>query len=118
MRTKLTRRSILQGALLVATAASAHAGGALVTDSTTLFVYDSREAQSLALRERLGLPAIDVAQQHAERWSALRALQPEGRIAGLTKWSDHVLVRTLLEEKGLRLRSEARRGALFYWDMS
>jgi len=43
---------------------------------------------------------------------------PRGRVVGLTSWSDLVLARGLLEEKGLRLRAQARCGRLFYWEMS
>jgi hypothetical protein len=61
--------------------------------------------------------AIDVAHDAANRWVRLRSLNPEGRVAGLTTWSDFVQVRGLLQEKGKRLRVESRSGDLFYWEM-
>jgi hypothetical protein len=40
-----------------------------------------------------------------------------GRIAGLTTWSDYIQVRGALQQRGKRLRLEARSGGLFYWEM-
>jgi hypothetical protein len=78
----------------------------------------SRSPQSRNWRCRSLHSAIDVAQEHANFWRTLRKATPRGRVVGLTAWSDLVLVRGLLEEKGLRLRAEARCGRLFYWEMS
>jgi hypothetical protein len=39
-------------------------------------------------------------------------------VAGLTRWSDYVQTRALLEGQRLRLRTEARLGPLFYWEMA
>jgi hypothetical protein len=114
----VTRRTILKGALLTAAAVSCGAARALSEPSTALVVYDSRLPQSLLLRSRYSSVALDVAVEHASCWRNLRAMTPNGRIVGLTSWSDLVLVRGFLEEKRKRLRTEVRRGDLFYWEMS
>jgi hypothetical protein len=113
----LTRRSVLKGVLLATAAASAGASRAFSAPSASLVVYDSRLPRSLSLRDRHSSPAIDVAVEHASRWRNLRALRPNGRVVGLTTWSDLVLVRGFLEEKRKRLRAEVCCGKLFYWEM-
>jgi len=37
---------------------------------------------------------------------------------GLTSWNDLVQVRAVLEPRGMPIRTEARRGRLFYWEMA
>lgn len=113
----ITRRSMLQGLVLMAGAASTRAHELVVHDVIARLVYDSRVPASLDWRGGFPLPAIDLAQQHANLWRELRTVVPDGRIAGLTRWSDHVLARTLLQEKGMRMRIEVRRGDLYYWEM-
>jgi hypothetical protein len=93
-------------------------GRALALPRASMLVYDSRLAQSRVLLGRRAPRAIDVAHEHANLWRTLRGMAPHGRVVGLTSWSDLVLARSLLEEKGLRLRAEARCGNLFYWEMS
>ena len=100
----ITRRSVLQGALVVAATLSARTSGALAPPPA-LLVYDSRLDQSRTFRSR-----------HA--WRNLRSVRPTGTVAGLTRWSDYVQTRVLLEEQRLRLRTEARLGPLFYWEMA
>jgi hypothetical protein len=113
----VTRRWVLKGALLTAVSASAVTSRAMAPLSASTIIYDSRLPQSRAWRSGHSHPAIDVAQEHANFWRTLRGAAPRGRVIGLTVWTDLVLVRGLLEEKGLRLRGEARRGTLFYWEM-
>jgi len=113
----LTRRCFMKSAMLAASAAAAPAGAA-APPPAAMIVYDSRLPQSRALLGRRAHCALDVAQEHANLWRTLRGAAPRGRVVGMTTWSDLVLARGLLEEKGLRLRAEARRGALFYWEMS
>ena len=117
---KLTRRTMLKSALIAAAAAT-QAGRSVAAGSGAALiawrVFDSRRPPS---RAWLGFDAervIDVAPDAANRWVRLRALNPEGRVAGMTTWSDFVQVRGLLQEKGRRLRVEERSGDLFYWEM-
>lgn len=113
----LTRRTMLQGLLIAAGAAGAGASAWVGQDSMARAVFDSRIPDSLRWRDRLALPSIDIARQHANLWKELRAFAAGGTVAGLTRWSDHVLARSLLQEKGLRLRFQAHRGSLYYWEM-
>jgi hypothetical protein len=114
----VTRRSVLQSALLVAAAGSAGPVGALTGPCAALVVFDSRVPQSSSFRARLCARAVDVAVEHATRWRSLREWRSSGRVVGLTAWSDLVLVRGLLEEQRKRLRTEVRCGKLFYWEMA
>ena len=113
-----TRRLILKGALLAAASAATLTGRAIGMPSAAMIVYDSRLAQSRGLLGQNSPRAVDVAVEHANFWRTLRGTAPRGLVVGLTSWSDLVLVRGLLQEKGLRLRTEIRRGELFYWEMS
>ena len=114
----VTRRSMLKVVLSAAAAASAGTAHALSMAPVSLVVYDGRSPQSLSLRARHSVRAIDVADEHASLWRNLRAMTPHGRVVGLTTWSDLVVVRGFLEEKRKRLRTEVRCGRLFYWEMS
>jgi hypothetical protein len=114
----VTRRLVLKGALLTAASASTLMGRAIGMPSAAMVVYDSRLAQSRELLGQNSPHPVDVAHEHANFWRTLRGAAPPGRVIGLTNWSDLVQVRGLLEEKGLRLRAEARCGKLFYWEMS
>ena len=113
----ITRRSVLQGALVVAATLSARTSGALAPPPA-LLVYDSRLAQSRTFaespRRARGRPGRRACQPVAE--SAQRAT--DGTVVGLTRWSDYVQARALLEEQRLRLRAEARWGSLFFWEMA
>ena len=114
----VSRRLVLKGALAAAASASAVMAHAVAMPAAAMVVYDSRLPQSRALRGRNFRCAIDVADEHANFWRTLRGAVPRGGVVGLTTWSDLVQVRGLLEQKGLRLRTEARCGRLFYWEMS
>ena len=114
----VTRRSALQGALLVVAALSAGSRRVLATPAPALLVYDSRSPQSRALRQRHLGPAVDLRSEHANFWRTLRSGAPPERIVGLCSWSDLVQVRGLLQERGLRLREETRQGQLYYWEMT
>jgi len=112
----ITRRSLLKCALVAATAVPGTSR--LRPEPGVLLVYDSRLPQSLALQQSHVGRAIDLAHEHANRWENLRRLRPDGRVVGLTSWSDLVQVRGLLEQRGSRLRAQARCGRLFYWEMA
>lgn len=112
----ITRRSVLQGALVGSAMLAAGTSGELAPPPA-LLVYDSRLAGSRTFRSRHTGRAIDVAGEHANLWRNLRSVRPTGTVVGLTRWSDYVQTRALLEGQRLRLRTEARLGALFYWEM-
>lgn len=114
----ITRRSVLQGVVVAAATFSMGTSLALAVPPRALLVYDSRLPQSRALKFRHAGRSIDLAYEHDNLWRNLRNLRPTGTIAGLTTWSDLVQVRALLEERGSRLRAEARCGRLFYWEMA
>jgi hypothetical protein len=86
-------------------------------DRPTLTIFDSRALPSHAFGHGQRGPKIDVAQEDAMLWRSLR-MASKGRVEGLTSWSDWVLVRGLLEEKGLRVKHEAKAGKLFRWTMT
>ena len=60
---------------------------------------------------------IDVAEEHGRRWAALRDALPQGRIVGLTRWSELVIARGYAQEQGKRLRHERRVGKYFAWEL-
>ena len=113
----ITRRSLLKGTLVTATAAVLGASRMRLAPGA-LLVYDSRLPQSLALQRSHDGRSIDLAREHASRWGTLRRLRCSGIVVGLTSWSDLVQVRGLLEERGSRLRAQARCDRLFYWEMT
>lgn len=113
---KLSRRSLIKVGAVASLAASGTAR-AMAGAAPVLVIYDSRLPESRAFAALIPAPRIDVAQEDARFWASLRAAAPKGRIAGLTRWSDLVVVRGYLEEQGRRLRHEMRQGMLFRWDM-
>lgn len=112
----LSRRNLLASGAAAATVAAV-GGSRLAAAPPALVVYDSRRADSLAFARSIAAPRIDVAREDANLWRAVRGVAVEGIVVGLTGWSDWVLVRGMLEEKGKRLRREARAGRLFQWTM-
>jgi hypothetical protein len=118
---KVTRRTLLKNALIAAAAAT-QAGRSIATVSGTApilwRVFDGRRPASRAWLGADAGPAIDVADDAANRWTRLRGLRREGRVAGMTTWADFVQVRGRLQEMGKRLRVESRSGDLFYWEMA
>ena len=114
----LTRRSLLHGALLTAATAALGSRGVRASPSGALLVYDSRLPQGRALRNRHDGPAVDLQREHANSWRTLRCAARHERVVGLTRWSDLVQARSLLQERGLRMRLERRQGQLFYWEMA
>ena len=114
----LTRRAFLASAVS-ATAISVGPGAAAGTPCApiALRVFDSRSPLSQTWLGSNTGNAIDVAEEQANRWSKVRNSAPAGRVAGFTTWSDYIQVRGALEQKGKRLRLEARSGGLFYWEM-
>jgi hypothetical protein len=114
---RLTRRTMIKsGAGVVAL--SSLGGTTAFAAPPALIIFDSRLAESLAFARRYSAPRIDVSREDENFWRALRAAAPDGAIIGMTSWSDLVVVRGYLEERGKRLKSETRAGNLFGWTMA
>ncbi len=113
----ISRRTILKGAGAIGAASALPAFAAEPTPG--LIVFDSRIPESRAFAAGKNAVLIDVAHEDKSFWRNLRSV-PAGQVAGLTTWSDWVVVRGYLEEQRLRLRSEARvdNSALFKWRMA
>jgi len=120
----VSRRSVLKGAATLG-AASTLPSAALAGQSVDLVVVDSRLPETLASLGRSGGMVVDLATAEETQWQALRMLPDHIRTArGLTSWSDWVMVRGYLEERGLRLKDEAParaplsgKATLFRWTM-
>lgn len=118
----VSRRSVLKGAATVSAAASLP----VLAESTNgaLTVFDSNIPESRAFGWQ-AKSQLDVADLHGSNWQALRgAMKGVRSVKGLTGWSDWVVARGLLEERGFRLKSEASVAAplsghahLFKWEM-
>jgi hypothetical protein len=120
---KVSRRAIMKSTVLAGAATALPAMSA--ERPQTLTVFDSRIPESIAFAKDANLK-IDVADLDATRWASLRAALPNAtRVRGLTGWSDWIVARGLLEERGLRLKRETAVTAplsgkvhLFKWDMA
>jgi hypothetical protein len=127
-----SRRTILKGAVGLGAAGLSGAASlvspALAKGEKGLAITDSRlaEGKAFAVTARAkGLVVHDVAAFDGELWPMVQALpETRGRVTGLTGWADFVILRGLLEERGLRLVEErklAHRGARpatpFAWEM-
>lgn len=120
----VSRRAILKGAATLSAAASLPAFAA--RRLTKIVIFDSRLAESLSFAKGVNAAKlIDIAAEDARNWAALRGdLTDAHNIQGLTGWSDWVLARGLLEERGFRLVSEtlvpaplSGKAHLFTWKM-
>lgn len=120
---RFDRRAMLKGSALVGAAATIPAFAATAA-IPALEVFDSRLAESahlggiIAVERRIDLAEVPLRNAH-------QAMAGAGRIEGLTRWSDWVVLRGLLEADGLRLASEARLAAplsrhdgLWRWTMA
>jgi hypothetical protein len=114
---------MLQGALVAAaTSVGAHRALALparafAVPADALLVYDSRLLQSRALERGHVGRSIDLAHEHANRWSTLRSLRSRQRVVGFTSWTDLVQTRPLLAGE-LATACRGARGRLFYWELA
>ena len=116
---KVDRRTLIKAGALTA-AASAATVRSVAARPPALLVYDSRLPDSLTFAAAFDGPKLDVAQEDRIFWATLRAGAPKGRIIGMTRWSDLVVVRGELETQGKRLKSEQQRDthAPFFWEMA
>jgi hypothetical protein len=118
----VSRRNVLKGAATISAAASMPAFAA--TGSPILVIYDSRIPESRSFAKGR-YPQLDVANLDTSRWAELRGGMSDARqVTGLTGWSDWIVARGLLEERGLRLQSETAvpaplsgKAHLFRWEM-
>jgi hypothetical protein len=117
MRT--SRRGLLKGGAL-AGAVAAVPVAVRAAEVAALVVYDSRlaESASFAGGQGIDLAAMSLREAHA-------ALAGAARVEGLTRWSDWIVLRGLLEEQGLRRTAETRASAplsghdgLLRWSMA
>lgn len=113
----VTRRGLLKAGAVAGVAAAVPAGAMAFKAGITV-VHDSRLPESRAFAATLGGAGIDLASEHGQRFSGLRAGLPKGRgIEGLTRWSDYVALRRELYRQGFRVTAEARSGSLIRWSM-
>lgn len=123
----VSRRSVLKGASALGAATALPL--AATAKPPAFAIYDSRlpEARLFArAQRRKGIRIFDIAPGDSALRALARAdLAAAGPVIGLTGWSDWVTVRGLLEERGLRMQTEARVDArlskfahLFRWEMA
>lgn len=112
----LSRRALIKSGVTISAIASV-GGKATAFSSPKLVIFDSRSLASITFARRYAAPRIDVAKEDEKFWRALRTASPEGRVVGMTGWSDFVIVRGLLEEKGKRLKGQMPTQRLFRWTM-
>ncbi len=118
---RVSRRAMLRGGAL---AGSALAVPALAVEAQRLpvIVFDSKIAESVAfVATQNGSRSIDLGD------GGVMGGIPQGNpryVTGLTRWSDWIVLRGLLEERGLRTTEEIRvsgrlsgRDHLFRWTM-
>jgi len=115
----VSRRTLLKAGT-VAIAAAAPSVRSVAANRPSLVVYDSRIPQSLAFAQAHGGRAIDVAHEDTHFWRNLRTAAPQGRVVGMTRWSDLVVVRGELEARGKRLKRESQSSPHqpFVWEMA
>ncbi len=113
----ISRRTILKCAGAIGAASTLPAFAS--EPAPRLIVFDSRIPESRDFAVGRNAILIDVAHEDKSFWRSLRSV-PSGEVAGLTTWSDWVVVRGYLEEQRMRLRSETRVGdtSLFHWRMA
>jgi hypothetical protein len=115
----VSRRSVLKLGLAAAATAAPISRG-IAQKRPVLVVFDSRLPESLAFARAQGGRVLDIAREPALLWRNLRNPLPPGRIVGMTRWSDLVLVRGALEDQGRRMRSQSQSGrhTPFVWEMA
>jgi hypothetical protein len=123
----VSRRSVLKAGAAASASISLHAFAA--NNFSTLVLFDSRIPESCtfarAANNSYGA-MIDLADIETTQWISLRAsFAGKHSVVGLTGWTDWVIARGFLEERGLRLTSETSvpapvsgKAHLFRWEMT
>lgn len=113
----LTRRTLIKGS---AVAVAATVGAPYLHDQTPIHVvvYDSRSPASLAFAALHHGERIDIAEEDPKFWQSLRTMTKLGAVKGLTGWSDFVIVRGYLQERGLRITQQRLEGDCCQWTMA
>jgi hypothetical protein len=119
---RVTRRSMLKGSALAGAIAATPAVAAM-TAPAPLVVFDSRIPESAAFAKSQGSGLrLDLADGTAK---VARAIDFPQAVTGLTRWSDWIALRGIMEAQGLRLSEETRTAAplsgrshLFRWAMA
>jgi len=114
---KLTRRHFVKSGAVVTLVAGSGVSALAAQRRPALVIYDSRLPRSLTYARTLPGPRLDIAHEDARLWRSLRDALPTGPVVGLTRWSDLVLVRGFAGDQRKRLRSHARDGGLFAWEI-
>jgi len=102
------------------------ATGALCLDATAgaceqvpaLALIDARSVLSQGFTHELACESIDVSVEERSGWRRLRCWRGPGPVVGLTRWSEYLQARAVLEERGMRLRREIRNHDLIRWEMA
>jgi hypothetical protein len=117
LRPALTRRSVLTGVLATTGVLCLDASGPPRREAPALVLIDARSAPSQAFEHAFTCDWIDVSQEERIGWRRLRCWSGAGPVAGLTRWSEYLQARAVLEERGLRVRQEMRHDDLIRWEM-
>lgn len=118
LRPVLTRRSALTGVLATTAALCFDAYPGARSKAASLVLIDARSGSSHAFAHELTCESIDVSVEERTGWRRLRSWSGSGRVAGLTRWSEYLQARAVLEERGMRVRQEIPRGDLIRWEMA
>lgn len=113
----LTRRTVIKGGA-VAVAATISAPHLRDKPVVTVVVYDSRLPASLAFAALHLGERIDIAEEDPKFWQSLRTIAIGGAVKGMTGWSDFVIVRGYLQERGMRITQERLAGDCCHWTMA
>jgi hypothetical protein len=112
----ISRRNLLKSGI-VAAAVSAGSTTVLASRSADLIIFDSSKPISVRFANTYFVRKIDVAHEDKNFWRNLRSDTGSRKIGGMTGWSDFILARGFLEERGKRLTIEKLQDGLFFWEM-
>lgn len=119
---RVSRRSMLKGGALAGAVVATPAMAAM-SKPAPLVVFDSRIPESAAFAaSQTSADMIDLALGTAQ---AAGAIKSPPAVTGVTRWSDWIALRGVMEAQGLRLSEETRAAAplsgrthLFRWTMT